>query len=101
MTAAPDLYARCSVCDQRIKHGLLMCWQHWQLVPQPMRDQVGETLRRYRGAGRRVTGALLRTLWARYDQACKAATAHVESALQRNEDLPAREPAQPTEGVLR
>lgn len=31
---------RCPICEQKIVVHKLMCWQHWDMVPAPLQDQV-------------------------------------------------------------
>lgn len=70
---------RCPICTVKIPESTLMCWQHWDMVPEDRQKQV---TRLCDVATRGPNSSIRRMAMEEYRQAREAAIAAVKSQLE-------------------
>lgn len=70
---------RCPICNAKISDHKLMCWPHWDLVPQ---NQQAQVLQLWKTALRGRTASIRHLAMEEYRKAREAAIAAVQSTLE-------------------
>lgn len=71
--------SRCPICEQKIVVHKLMCWQHWDMVPEHLQQKV---LTLWKTTLRGRTASIRHLAESEYRQARDAAIAAVKSQLE-------------------
>ncbi len=69
---------RCPICTAKIPDHKLMCWPHWDLVPEQLQAQV---LGLWKTVLRGANPSIKRLAMQEYKQARDAAIAHVKESV--------------------
>lgn len=92
----------CAVCPKPIRHGYLMCLQHWKLVPAEQQREVYRSLGRWQRCAKPLLASgreLQREYYAARDVAIASAQAALEP-LQVHISPPARCASTNSEGPV-